>query len=933
MADQKISQLPSAITIEDADFLTSVQASNNVKFTGSVLYDQIGWKKAGTDVSTYSTSLNVNLGTAGLKDSNVTTPVPLGDTLNSSLTTTNQTLIGAINEINSASGIVPLDRGGTGINAAGVTDGQLFIGGSTSNDVQLATIQGTGNQINVTNGNNSINLSTPQNIDINANVQFNDVAIQNISPNADSAVRRDFVDNLIDGLLWKDPVDLATTGNVTLSGEQNIDGVLTNNSRVLVWKQNNQTENGFYDTNAGAWTRTSDASTGAELLKAATNVIAGASQEGVEFVNSNINAITIGVTNITFVTKSNSINHNNTSGLQGGITNEYFHLTQNQHVEATQFASATLNGLLSSVDWNTFNNKPTTFIGLTDTPSGYFNANAILTNNNTLSGVIETSTILTEPAPDQFNLQRGVADLTVSSNVTLDQDLSQTSNPTFNTITGTSITTGVVFSNNGLLSGGHLVDLQGEVQGILPISNGGTAGTSETEARSNLGLAIGIDVQAYNITLQELSLLPYAGGDLLVGSGQAGNLTNLPIGSNGQLLVSNGSAPVWQDQSTINPFNQSLNTFDFVAFESLNLGSSGSFVTSLTLNSVASGSNEIAFSYTGFNRAGVLEFQNNNNQFVIYVPNVTNIFSQPAFYYSTQNDPTLLSDGAEFKIRGSNNEFAKLSLESTNLTAWEVACKPGVIPEFWIKQNGAAAPEFRISNSQTTISGPTVIRQGATQNSSALTINGTDRGFLLPRVTTIQKNAITAPATGLQVFDTTSNVLEYYNGSVWKTPNGGIYTYGFNQTVSINNTTTETSITPAGQGSLLIPANTLEVGSTYRITFSGNAVLSNSTNINVRGTLNNNAFFFGLVDVDTATDVFNAELVVRFTNASAQSCSTFSSLMFQYFDSTTMKGDGNSGFNAGTLDASVDQTIDITLQFTNTSSSITVNQLLIEKVK
>ena len=351
------------------------------------------------------------------------------------------------------------------------------------------------------------------------------------------------------------------------------------------------------------------------------------------------------------------------------------------------------------------------------------------------------------------------------------------------------------------------------------------------------------------------------------------------------------------------------------------------------MNSVASGSNEIAFSYTGFSRAGVIEFQNNNNQFVIYVPNVTNIFNQPAFYYSTQNDPTLLSDGAEFKIRGSNNEFAKLSLESTNLTAWEVACKPGVIPEFWIKQNGAAAPEFRISNSQTTIAGPTVIRQGSTQNSSALTINGTDRGFLLPRVTTIQKNAISAPATGLQVFDTTSNVVEYYNGSVWKTPNGGIYTYGFNQTVSINNTTTETSITPAGQGSLLIPANTLEVGSTYRITFSGNAVLSNSTNINVRGTLNNNSFFFGLIDVDTATDVFNAELVVRFTNASAQSCSTFSSLMFQYLDSTTMKGDGNSGFNAGTLDASVDQTIDITLQFTNTSSSITVNQLLIEKVK
>jgi hypothetical protein len=51
--------------------------------------------------------------------------------------------------------------------------------------------------------------------------------------------------------------------------------------------------------------------------------------------------------------------------------------------------------------------------------------------------------------------------------------------------------------------------------------------------------------------------------------------------------------------------------------------------------------------------------------------------------------------------------------------------------------------------------------------SSKFTIDSTTKGFLPPRMTTTQKNAIATPATGLVVYDSTTNKLCCYNGSTW----------------------------------------------------------------------------------------------------------------------------------------------------------------------
>lgn len=51
--------------------------------------------------------------------------------------------------------------------------------------------------------------------------------------------------------------------------------------------------------------------------------------------------------------------------------------------------------------------------------------------------------------------------------------------------------------------------------------------------------------------------------------------------------------------------------------------------------------------------------------------------------------------------------------------------------------------------------------------SAMLDVSSTTMGILIPRMSTAQRTAIAAPATGLEVYDTTTGTFWYYNGTVW----------------------------------------------------------------------------------------------------------------------------------------------------------------------
>lgn len=55
----------------------------------------------------------------------------------------------------------------------------------------------------------------------------------------------------------------------------------------------------------------------------------------------------------------------------------------------------------------------------------------------------------------------------------------------------------------------------------------------------------------------------------------------------------------------------------------------------------------------------------------------------------------------------------------------------------------------------------------APDNSAMLDVKSTDRGLLIPRISTLDRNQIPSPATGLMIYNTTTNQFNFYNGSYW----------------------------------------------------------------------------------------------------------------------------------------------------------------------
>lgn len=159
---------------------------------------------------------------------------------------------------------------------------------------------------------------------------------------AQDAATKQYVDSVAQGLDPKASCVAATTGNITLSAAQTIDGVAAvAGDRVLVKNQTLSQNNGIYLVAAGAWTRALDMDAWAEVPNSFTFVEGGSTQADSGWVCTSAAGGTLGTTPIIWVQFSGAGTYTAGTGLT--LTGEVFSIT-NTAVTAAAYGSASSVG-------------------------------------------------------------------------------------------------------------------------------------------------------------------------------------------------------------------------------------------------------------------------------------------------------------------------------------------------------------------------------------------------------------------------------------------------------------------------------------------------------------------------------------------------------------------------------------------------------------
>lgn len=166
---------------------------------------------------------------------------------------------------------------------------------------------------------------------------------------AQDAATKNYVDNVAQGLDAKASCVCGTTGNITLTGTQVIDGItVAVDDRVLVKNQSAPAENGIYVVAAGAWTRSSDMNAWNEFPSAFTFIEAGTANADTGWICLVNAGGTLGVTAVNWTQFSGAGTYTAGTGLtlaggQFSITNTSVSANTYGLVGGTQTLVTTVN--------------------------------------------------------------------------------------------------------------------------------------------------------------------------------------------------------------------------------------------------------------------------------------------------------------------------------------------------------------------------------------------------------------------------------------------------------------------------------------------------------------------------------------------------------------------------------------------------------------
>jgi hypothetical protein len=371
---------------------------------------------------------------------------------------------------------------------------------------------------------------------------------------------------------------VATAGNITLSGEQTIDGIsIVAKDRVLVKNQSTGSENGIYVCSTGQWFRATDMNSNETCRPNSFFFIEQGSTNGNKLFQLINDSITLGTTDvlnfieygsIEGITAGNGLNGGGTSGtvtlnVVGGtgimanendisIDSTVATLSDSQELTNKTLTSAVLNNAVLNtgvsgtaiLDEDNMNSNSATQLATQQSIKAYVDnkitaqglnfqgdyggAQSVDLDSQTLTleggtGINTTggtnkvsfaidSTVATLSDSQELTnktLTSAVLNTGVSGTAILDE-AEMNSNSATQLATQKSIKAYVDSKDISLLSvnetDNYLSISNYEItQEIIPISLGGTNASSAADARTNLGLSIGTDVQAHDDGLTSIA--------------------------------------------------------------------------------------------------------------------------------------------------------------------------------------------------------------------------------------------------------------------------------------------------------------------------------------------------------------------------------------------------------------------------------------------
>lgn len=615
----------------------------------------------------------------------------------------------SVNLSSEADGILSAQYGGTGIDGSAAANGSIPIGNGSG--YSLSTITGTSNQVNVTNGAGSITLSLPQDIHTGASPTF----LASTSGDLQTS------GNTISALTANAGITLAPngTGKVTIASDLDVAGTLT---------QINQTQLDVVNptiivnsTGSQAWADANDAGLIVEMTDATDAQIGYDSTCASRFISGEIGSLIC---------------------------------------------------LLNESSSQTFSNKTGDFVvGSAANPSIYFGGDSD-------SGLFHS-------AADTLNMSAGGAEIAEFDGAGINFAVPFVG--TQATLTTSVVTGGATHSYLGAssfvrtngssqLTSATSVQLGSQVDGILPIARGGT--------NSSAALVNGRVMRSNAGAIIESSVTLDANGDFTGIRSQDLTPIAAPAHSEGLLFYDNST-------NALAYYNDEADILIHVGRDTHRMvrNTTGSTITKgqIVYISGAQSNNPLITLATASSAAqshvvGMADhdIEHNTNGYVITDGEIMGVntlaFTAGDELYLSDTTPGAFTNVAPLApsqrvsigtVTRSHASLGEIVLHIENQA--EASYSTGAIPF----GNGDAGLSQDVANFYWDNTAKALGIGSQPHASAVLSASSVSKGFLPPRMTQAQRDAISSPAAGLMVFNTDANKYSLYDGAGWVSVQSG----------------------------------------------------------------------------------------------------------------------------------------------------------------